>query len=322
MPKISIIVPVYNVEDYLKNCIDSILNQTFNDFELILVNDGSTDNSLKICKYYKSIDYRICIIDKHNEGLSSARNAGLDVAKGEYIGFVDSDDYIHPQMYEILYNYISDTKADISICNFEQVYNFNKDLLNTLQINQRLHQIFNNIESLEQLSGENAVEFTVSWNKLYRKYLFENIRFKVGIIHEDEFIIHKLLYKTRKIVYIREKLYFYMQRKGSIMQQSNKRIDRLYALEDRIKFFNSKNLKDLQFKQEVLYIKFFLKLYNKILKMPYSSRRLVRMRLNLFKLIIKFYENTNHSKKEKASYILFCISPFLYKKLVRNKVNL
>ena len=98
-PIISIIVPIYNVDKYLSRCIDSILNQTFKNFELILVNDGSTDKSLDICKYYKNIDNRKYIINKKNGGLSSARNAGLEIARGKYIGFVDSDDYIHPQMY-------------------------------------------------------------------------------------------------------------------------------------------------------------------------------------------------------------------------------
>ena len=122
MSKISIIVPVYNVESYLSNCIDSILNQTFKDFELILVNDGSTDKSLEICKHYKNMDDRIFIIDKKNGGLSSARNAGLDIIKGEYIGFVDSDDYIHPQMYELLYKQIIENEADISMCEFKKVF--------------------------------------------------------------------------------------------------------------------------------------------------------------------------------------------------------
>ena len=104
MPKISIIVPIYNVEKYLDKCIKSILNQSFEDFELILVNDGSTDSCGVICDKYKKLDGRITVIHKANGGLSSARNAGIDIARGEYIGFVDSDDYIHEKMYEILYN--------------------------------------------------------------------------------------------------------------------------------------------------------------------------------------------------------------------------
>ena len=206
MPKISIIVPIYNVEKYLTNCIDSILNQTFKDFELILVNDGSTDNSFEICKHYKDIDDRICIIDKKNGGLSSARNAGLDIAKGEYIGFVDSDDYIHPQMYELLYNQIIKNKADISMCEFKKVSEFNKkELSDKVILNQEV-EILNNKEAVFKLGENGSVTYVIACNKLYKKSLFNNIKFKEGIIHEDEYIIHRLLYQVKTLVYIKEKL--------------------------------------------------------------------------------------------------------------------
>lgn len=119
MPKISIIVPIYNVEKYIEKCIQSILNQTFSDFELILVNDGSTDSCGEICDKYKKLDDRIIVIHKVNGGLSSARNAGIDIARGEYIGFIDSDDYIHEKMYEILYNNAITYNSDIVICKKE-----------------------------------------------------------------------------------------------------------------------------------------------------------------------------------------------------------
>lgn len=118
---ISIIVPVYNVEKYLNRCLDSILNQTFTDFELILVDDGSTDNSGIICDEYKTKDNRIKVIHKENGGLSSARNAGLDIARGRYIGFVDSDDFISKDMYQILYNEAEKNKADMIMCEFKKV---------------------------------------------------------------------------------------------------------------------------------------------------------------------------------------------------------
>ena len=127
MSEISIIVPVYNVEKYLENCIESILNQTFKDFELILVDDGSTDNSGKICDIYEKKDSRIKVIHKNNGGLSSARNAGLDIACGKYVGFIDSDDSIHPRMYEILYDLIKKYESDISCCNYKKIYDIFKD---------------------------------------------------------------------------------------------------------------------------------------------------------------------------------------------------
>ena len=121
-PIISIIVPVYNVESYLERCINSILNQTFKNFELILVDDGSTDKSGEICDSFAGYDKRIRVIHKKNGGLSSARNVGLDVSIGKYIGFVDSDDWIDEFMYEKLYRNMIKTKSDIVICNFSRVY--------------------------------------------------------------------------------------------------------------------------------------------------------------------------------------------------------
>ncbi|UJF15261.1 glycosyltransferase [Jeotgalibaca sp. MA1X17-3] len=118
MIKVSIIVPVYNVEKYLKKSIESLMNQTLKDIEIILVNDGSTDNSLFICKQYEKKDFRIKVIDKNNGGVSSARNIGIELASGQYIGFIDPDDWIEPEMYEKMYSKIEKTKSDVCICNY------------------------------------------------------------------------------------------------------------------------------------------------------------------------------------------------------------
>ena len=318
MPKISIIVPVYNVETYLKNCIESILNQTFTDFELILVNDGSKDKSLEICKYYESIDNRIIIIDKTNEGVSSARNAGLDIAIGEYIGFVDSDDYIHPKMYENLYNQIKESKSDISVCGFEYVYNFNSKLLNTTCNIKESQNILSNVEALEKLRGEDAIAFTVVWNKLYKKDIFNNLRFKVGVKHEDEFIIHRLLYKANKISYKNNKLYFYLQRQGSIMKINReiRKINYLSALCDRVNFFYEKGLTDLQEVWGDVYIWELFKLYPKLKYIKYSNIKLILIRFEFLKLINILKKNKIYSLKIKISWIVFCISPYLYYKFI------
>ena len=123
MPAISVIVPIFNVENYVRKCVDSILNQTFSDIEIILVDDGSTDASGRICDEYLSKDDRIRVIHKENGGLSDARNAGLDMCTGEYIGFVDGDDYIDGDMYELLYKNLIQYDADISMCRFRRIYN-------------------------------------------------------------------------------------------------------------------------------------------------------------------------------------------------------
>jgi glycosyltransferase involved in cell wall biosynthesis len=159
MPKaLSIIVPVYNVERYLNKCLDSILNQTFKDFELILVNDGSRDKSGEICDRYEKVDKRIKVIHKDNGGLSSARNAGLNIAEGDYIAFVDSDDFIHYRMYEILINTAIKKKSDITMCKYmdafeHEIYDLqgDKELTNTID--------FSNLEFLSQLYSKNGVQF-------------------------------------------------------------------------------------------------------------------------------------------------------------------
>ena len=212
MTEVSIIVPVYNVEKYLENCIQSILNQTFKNFELILVDDGSTDNSGKICDIYEKKDSRIKVIHKDNGGLSSARNAGIDIAGSKYIGFVDSDDSIHPKMYEVLYNLIEKYKSDISCCNYKYTYDISNQNHEELNLNEVIEM--SNIESIEKLYDKDlGVKLVVAWNKLYHKRLFDNIRYKVGRLHEDEFMAHRILYNSKKITYVDNELYYYLQEK-------------------------------------------------------------------------------------------------------------
>ena len=215
MVKISIIVPVYNVERYLGKCINSILNQTFADFELILVDDGSTDRSGYICDDYKKKDNRIKVIHKENGGLSSARNAGLDIAKEKYIGFVDSDDFINKNMYEFLYKDIKVNNSDIAICDYEEVYENEKGI--NYQESNSSTLVLTNIEALWKIYDKKGWNYVIAWNKLYKKYLFDDIRFPIGKIHEDEMIAHEVLYKANKITYNNKKLYYYLQRENSIM---------------------------------------------------------------------------------------------------------
>ncbi|WP_312336631.1 glycosyltransferase family 2 protein [Anaerospora hongkongensis] len=210
MPTISIIVPVYKVEKYLHKCINSILTQTFKDFELILVNDGSPDNCGTICDEYSQKDHRVVVIHKKNGGLSDARNAGLDIARGKYIGFVDSDDYIEKDMYELLYTNIIEVDADISICGIFHCYG-NKIKKTTTTIKRVCDQI----ESIEEvLSGKNVGVHACS--KLYKKFLFDNARYPVGHIIEDAFIVLDLLSQVKKVVIDSTPKYYYFHRENSI----------------------------------------------------------------------------------------------------------
>lgn len=314
MPIISIIVPVYNVEKYLKRCIDSILNQTFKEFELILVNDGSTDNCGKICDMYKGKDKRVKVIHKKNAGLSSARNVGLDLAKGKYIAFVDSDDYINKNMYEILYSNLIKTDADISICNFQDV-NDNSIININQSIDNYEYLIFNNIQALNKLYLGNNVNIVVAWNKLYKKDLFEDLRYDEGRIHEDEFIIHKLLYKSKKILYTNAELYYYLKRQGSITQCdfNLKKLDVVYAFKERVEFFMEKKLIELQFKAQKVYIdSFFGNYYKAKIKLDNCNKELIKLKNDYNRNLIFVLRNPYFVWQEKFLFILFFINPKFY----------
>lgn len=313
-PEISIIVPIYNVEKYLNKCIESILNQTFYKFELILVDDGSSDKCGDICDEYAKKDNRIKVIHKKNGGLSSARNAGLDIAKGQYIGFIDSDDYINRNMFEILYENIVKYEADISICNFEYIYEDGSMSKNKELYSDEIY-ILNNIESLDKLYNEDGVVFTVAWNKLYSRKLFHETRYDLGKIHEDEFIIHKLLYKSKYVVYTNYKLYYYLQRKESITQNkfNIKRLDIVYAFKERMDFFKINNLSNLESKAQKSYIDIFFKYYYKVKdELGGYERELKLIKKDFRNSLLILLKNQNFNWKEKSMWIIFSINPRLY----------
>ena len=203
---ISVIVPIYNVEKYLNKCIESIINQSYSNLEIILVDDGSKDSSGIMCDSYILKDKRIKVIHKENGGLSDARNVGIDKAKGEYIVFIDSDDWIDEKMIEILYNIIKKNNSDISICDYFLAYN------EEIQTQKEDIEIINlsNIEALKKIYDKDlGVCMIVAWNKLYKRNLFkDDIRYPYGKIHEDEFTTYKLLYKAEKISYTKQKMYY------------------------------------------------------------------------------------------------------------------
>jgi glycosyltransferase involved in cell wall biosynthesis len=211
-PEISIIVPVYNVELYINKCLDSILNQTLTNIEIIVVNDGSTDNSGSICNEYAEKDNRVRIIHKTNGGLSSARNAGIKIARGEFLGFVDSDDYIDDNFYKRLYELCKETNSDISICKFARE-------INGILINEPEEEVnieMDNIESMRQLFKGVLFRFSVC-NKLFKKTCFENILFPEGRIHEDLSTTYKLFNNSSKAIYTNYKGYIYVNRENSIL---------------------------------------------------------------------------------------------------------
>lgn len=221
--KISVIVPVYRVEKYLNRCIESIHNQTYPDLEIILVDDGSPDNCGRMCDEWKEKDTRIKVIHQENRGLSAARNAGLSVAGGEYIGFVDSDDYIHSGMYEVLLREIKKHKADLAVCNAYAFYEDEEP--EETDMEAACNSTVENTESwLRHFLDDFTGPVTWTWNKLYKRDCLCGICFAEGKRMEDIRFSADLVKNLSKAVWIPEQLYYYRQRGGSIMNSGNPRI--------------------------------------------------------------------------------------------------
>lgn len=219
---ISVIVPVYNVEEYLPACIESILNQTYKDLEILLIDDGSTDNSGKICDEYAKQDNRCIVIHQLNKGLSGARNTGLDHATGEYISFIDGDDYIHPQMLEILYEALQKGDYDFSMTLYKEVHNKEKSLFIPNYTSQELYQdqlIYSLYNSPYKKNSYPEMNFHVVWNKLYKRKLINKIYF-IQTSAEDTVFNTSIYLKCKKVIVINKVLYYWMQRNSSITHQS------------------------------------------------------------------------------------------------------
>lgn len=209
---ISVIVPVYKVEKYLEKCLNSIQNQTYEDIEIILVDDGSPDNSGEICDKFAEEDSRIKVIHQNNRGQAVARNAALDIAKGKYIAFVDSDDTINPQMLEILIDLLRKNDSDLAICGYKTVYE--EGSLDDVYENIFDEKIMNKEELWQEIFGKlnNAV-----WNKLYIASKIGKLRFPEGLIHGEDLIFNlKYLTKCEKGVITNIPLYNYLQRRDSV----------------------------------------------------------------------------------------------------------
>ncbi len=229
-PLISVIVPIYNVENYLERCLQSILNQTYRNLEIILVDDGSKDSCGEICDNFQKKDKRIKVIHKENGGLSDARNKGLDIATGEYISFIDSDDWIDLETYEISMKKMEECHAQIVAFNVLWVYDgkeFTPDL-------SAEYEIMDSEQAILTTVGNTKVR-TTAWNKLYRADLIEDFRFIKGKLNEDEFFTFKILDRAKTIVYLHRECYYYFQRSNSIMgKYTLQRLDMVDGVRERM----------------------------------------------------------------------------------------
>ena len=310
---ISIIVPIYKVEAYLNKCLDSICNQTYKNLEIILVDDGSPDNSGKMCDDYAKKDSRIKVIHKENGGLSSARNAGLDIATGEYISFIDSDDYINAKFIETLYNLCIENNADISECDFLK---FENDDVKEIKEEVNIH-LYTSHEMQNRMYSEiDNVRSVVVWNKLYKKYIYENMRFPVGKINEDEFCTYRAFYSCKtKIATTSEKLHYYRYSPESIMGRkfNVKRLDVLDALKERKQFYKENNELELYEKTILTYsdmLKYFYELTKNYIENP--KEHLKTIHNNYKQNYIDLKRSNKLNVKERIKNLIFVLKPEIY----------
>lgn len=257
---ISVIVPIYNVENYLRRCVNSIINQIYKNLEIILVDDGSTDNSGKICDEYAKTDNRIIVVHKKNGGVSDARNKGVEIVKGKYITFVDPDDYISEDYIEYLYNILVRNNANMSICNVKKIF---KNIKYELQ-QESFMKVLKPEEVFENILLNKGIEVAV-YGKLYDIKLFDKIKFPFGKTYEDTAVIYKLIDKCDEIAYGNKECYYYIARVGSISKQ---------------KRYNKNEESYIEFTNEML--KYINNKYPKLQKQlkrfyVYSNFRILRM---------------------------------------------
>ena len=247
MPEISVILPIYKVEKYLNICVDSILEQTFTDFELIMVDDGSPDFCGTICEEYARIDPRVRVIHQKNMGLSEARNTGLDAAVGNYIAFIDSDDIINIYYLEELFHTLTENSADVSACNYFTFHDGER-IDYKRKVSGKEFVVLGKTEAIESIySDEKDSIYVTAWGFLFKKHLFENLRFPPGKIGEDLSLIPRVIYRADRVAWIKNALYGYRQRKDSITYQkySVRIFDNIEALDQGIVFFFFLNEKEL-----------------------------------------------------------------------------
>ena len=320
---ISIVIPVYKVEKYLEKCVESVINQTYKNLEILLVNDGSPDNCPKICDEYAQKDNRIKVIHKENGGLSDARNAGIDVATGKYITFIDSDDYISNDYVEYMYNLAKKHNAQIATCEFEIVY---------LE-----DELKNNSEYIEDIEVLTPRDFfynmlfakrsdVTACAKLYEIELFKEIRYPKGVVYEDTATTYKLIEKCNKIATGNKKCYFYFTRPNSISKMcgfNKNEIDYIKNTDEMLKYLQNKypdleqaiDRFDLYANFRILRLLLFTKPRNKKMEKE-IFRKIKNKRMKVLK-----YKDT--PKRDKMAIVLsfFGLSIFKFSWLIYSKMT-
>ena len=320
MKRISVIVPVYNAEEYICRCIDSILDQTYVDFELILVNDGSTDSSAKILDEYASKDKRIHVIHKKNGGHASARNRGIDKAfesDSKWISFIDSDDWVSKYYLEYLYRAVDKEESDLSICGFKRAYSIEDDE------EESKYEVVTYVP--ENFWCQSRINATIPCGKLFNKEMFRDIRWP-NKVHDDEHMTYKLLFACDKISFVNIPLYNYYYNENSVMVSSwsPKRVDSVYAIKERREYFSSRKFTKALELDNKLYIE---ELYNTICnfrEIKKDYKEIYGFLLHELRRELKINGKSTGYTWEKADYMYLQAFPYMkcryYFKCIKRKI--
>ncbi len=310
---VSVIVPVYNVELYLRRCVNSILNQSYKDLEVILVDDGSSDSSGLICEEYAEKDNRVKVIHQRNGGLSAARNTGIDNCHGAYICFVDSDDYVHPEYVRYLHDLCIENNCEISIC-----YHYiteEDDYRSEVNLNSAA-KVFTRNEVFDLFYTDMHGSIVIAWNKLYKRECIGDIRYDVGKIHEDEGTTFRFLYNSKKIAFTKEVLYYYYSREDSItgLPYNRKKLDILDAYENRLSFYREHSEKALYDRECQYYLSEILANYYKVYHLL-KDETLLKDLGERYNKVYSEADRSSWSSGRRVFYYVFKIFPLLYGKI-------
>ena len=317
-PLISVIIPVYNVEKYLRRCLDSVIAQTYQNLEIICVDDGSIDDSGKICDQYAVRDARIKVIHQENQGLSAARNKGLDAAEGEYIAFVDSDDYILEDMYKKMLDKLLNYNVDLCVCQWQYAFSDGRQVVKRKNIDPTIYGRKASLEFARFLymgNYENGV-VVAAWNKLYRRVLLDKIRFE-GRIHEDEAFCGRIMAKNISVYVMEEQFYVYAQNGDSLTNKpfSANKFFFLDTLAERRELFKS----DAFIRQETeqLYCNMYIEYCLRARKDGVAVSHPERYRQIFRKMFSSLRREGKANIKFRLRMMLFSFSPSLYRNITR-----
>ncbi len=313
-PLISVIIPVYNVEKYLRRCLDSVIVQTYRNLEIICVDDGSVDESGKICDQYAVRDARIKVIHQENQGLSAARNRGLDAADGEYIAFVDSDDYILEDMYKKMLDKLLNYNVDLCVCQWQYEFSDGRQVVKRKNIDPTIYGRKASLEFARFLyrgNYENGV-VVAAWNKLYRRALLDKIRFE-GRIHEDEAFCGRIMAKNISVYVMEEQFYVYAQNGDSLTNKpfSANKFFFLDVLAERRELFKSDAF--IRQETELLYCNMYIEYCLRARKDGVAVSHPERYRQIFRKMFSSLRREGKANIKFRLRMMLFSFSPSLYR---------